>query len=745
MIEYYKFHNSMNVSQSQFLVICTGYTFPDYVRIRDILFSSGLFSVIREDDAKGAENQQDHDADIILTGWCAPFEDISQQIHHFRNIHPQAAIIRCIPDGTPDPERSSLISLFDGYFLLDPSSPSWGDNLIGIICQAIKFRRHPNSSSEMSQDIYRQIFEKNPVPIALTIPETGVFVDVNNSFLQTYGYQREEVIGKRSFDLNIFESQEEREEVIFSCTEHHPTRDMEVRVRTKDNQIITCLFSADIIYDQGRKLYLSAVKNISEQKRIENELKDKNRFIEEILSNINEGIVVYDTDLRYQVWNRYLEILSGIPATNILGKPAHDFSPDFKGDNVPLLLERSLQGVTSTSADVSFYIPETGKTGWVSIIYTPYRDSSGTIIGVIGSVRDISERKYAEDEIIAHEMLLRSIIDTIPVWIASLDTEGKITHANTAFSSSLGLEPDMIEGLLFKEINLRSQFEHHYALIKKALSGREVPFNEEREDPKSGHNKKYLRGRYSPLRDKDGTVHGVVCVIIDITDLKIAQNTIESINSKLNLLSSITRHDILNSLVGVLGYLTFAGEEKDPERLHAYIKKAHQTALLIQEEIEFTRDYQDLGVKDPIWQNVHDVFTVATKNLHFGDILVETSLKDLRVYADPLLERVIYNLVDNALRYGKTVTRISSYWHQEADHIIWAIEDNGDGIAEGMKDRIFRKGVGHNTGLGLFLTREILDITGLSITETGTEGEGARFEILIPDGLWQKMKIHDNT
>ncbi|PKL60064.1 MAG: histidine kinase, partial [Methanomicrobiales archaeon HGW-Methanomicrobiales-4] len=88
--------------------------------------------------------------------------------------------------------------------------------------------------------------------------------------------------------------------------------------------------------------------------------------------------------------------------------------------------------------------------------------------------------------------------------------------------------------------------------------------------------------------------------------------------------------------------------------------------------------------------------------------------------------------------YGDTITRISSSWYQNEEHVVWVFEDNGIGIPETMKDRIFKKGVGHNTGLGLFLIREILDITGIRICETGLEGKGARFEIIIPDGIWQK-------
>lgn len=78
---------------------------------------------------------------------------------------------------------------------------------------------------------------------------------------------------------------------------------------------------------------------------------------------------------------------------------------------------------------------------------------------------------------------------------------------------------------------------------------------------------------------------------------------IEILNKKLHLLSSITRHDILNSLTAVIGYLSCAEDENDPGHLNRFIKKSYQIVLLIKELIEFTRYYQDIWVIEPIWQN----------------------------------------------------------------------------------------------------------------------------------------------
>ena len=90
---------------------------------------------------------------------------------------------------------------------------------------------------------------------------------------------------------------------------------------------------------------------------------------------------------------------------------------------------------------------------------------------------------------------------------------------------------------------------------------------------------------------------------------------------------------------------------------------------------------------------------------------------------------MVYNLVENSIRHGKHLTTITLTSHKdEQDLIIW-YEDDGGGIPSDEKEKSFEKGFGKNTGLGLFLIREILSITGITIIETGEPGAGVRFEI----------------
>ena len=240
-----------------------------------------------------------------------------------------------------------------------------------------------------------------------------------------------------------------------------------------------------------------------------------------------------------------------------------------------------------------------------------------------------------------------------------------------------------------------------------------------------------------------GGYNGRLVMFRDVTENLKARQAIEMTNRKLNLLSSITRHDMLNKLTGLGGYIELAKSEKDEAVLKSYLSIMEKITLVFQEELEFTRDYQDLGVKAPVWQDVAVVIRGKAAYLSGRDIRVDIDIhpEGLEVYADLLLEKVFYNLIDNALRYGgerMTAIRVTS---REMDgSLILLFEDNGAGIPVEDKPRLFTKGFGKNTGLGLFLSREILSITGISITENGEPGKGARFEIAVPKGMYRPKK-----
>ena len=158
---------------------------------------------------------------------------------------------------------------------------------------------------------------------------------------------------------------------------------------------------------------------------------------------------------------------------------------------------------------------------------------------------------------------------------------------------------------------------------------------------------------------------------------------------------------------------------------------------VIQRQITFTKEYQEVGVHLPQWQNIRNLLGNVLQSFENSGITFSSEFENMEIYADPLLEKVFYNLIDNAIRYGVTLTTISIYPTISDKGLSLVFEDNGVGVEAAQKQEIFKRGVGKNTGMGLFLTAEILAITGITIEENGTFGKGARFEILIPNGTWR--------
>lgn len=217
-----------------------------------------------------------------------------------------------------------------------------------------------------------------------------------------------------------------------------------------------------------------------------------------------------------------------------------------------------------------------------------------------------------------------------------------------------------------------------------------------------------------------------------------SQKAFETANKKLHLLSNVTRHDIKNQLMGLLMFLELTRENTtDPETL-GFIAKEEIAVENIHLQIEFTKNYEDIGIKAPQWQNVAMQVKTLESLTNGIEIGVSPAMDGMEILADPLLEKVFIHLIDNSVRHGERVKHISlsSLQYNKGDIAI-VYDDDGVGVHEEDKKQIFEKGFGKHTGLGLFLCREILSITGITIKESGMYGKGARFEILVPQGKYR--------
>jgi Signal transduction histidine kinase len=150
-------------------------------------------------------------------------------------------------------------------------------------------------------------------------------------------------------------------------------------------------------------------------------------------------------------------------------------------------------------------------------------------------------------------------------------------------------------------------------------------------------------------------------------------------------------------------------------------------------QLSIAGTYKDLGRFPPEWIPVQQSLLAVLRPPGTEEIALRFWTERLMVYADPLIRDVLNHIVDNSLRHGKTTRNMVVTWQRSGDGLDIIFRDDGTGIPADFKEKIFEYDAGHS-GLGLFICRQILAVTGMTIIENGKEGEGARFVIHVPDG-----------
>ncbi|MFH0966288.1 MAG: histidine kinase N-terminal 7TM domain-containing protein, partial [Methanobacteriota archaeon] len=318
-----------------------------------------------------------------------------------------------------------------------------------------------------------------------------------------------------------------------------------------------------------------------------------------------------------------------------------------------------------------------------------------------------------------------SIFENLEEGIIVLDAHNRIIRINKKASILLEIEPDTVTG---DDLNSISSFLTSY---HDKLTGNS--YTNIRIESRIKNDEVSLLIDMYPVFDSSSRLQSRMIILRDITEITRTSQALSKAGEKLNLLNSITRHDILNQVAIISGYGSMMTEcIHDNTRCHTQLERINDASDSVKKLIKFTAEYQDLGISKPVWLHISDVVAKARNTLHPPDSVSLQINTDLILFADMLLEKVFFNLMDNSLRHGTSVTRIMISSYQVENGYVLVYEDNGGGVEPEYKKRIFSRGFGKNTGYGLFLVREILSITSITIHETGVYGSGVRFEMTIP-------------
>jgi PAS domain S-box-containing protein len=355
--------------------------------------------------------------------------------------------------------------------------------------------------------------------------------------------------------------------------------------------------------------------------------------------------------------------------------------------------------------------------------------------------RRISERTCKECDLLQkHESRFRDLADLLPQIVFELDENLKFTFFNwntiniTGYAfddlsrktsiSDIIRECDREEVRCFFARLVQDITSDHIECGIVAHDGREIPAI-----------------IYASPVIGEKRIAGIHGVIVDITEKIQLENALRVTNQKLNMMNSVTRHDVLNNVTGALGLCDMLAEMTTENEARGLLSDLRTQVVRIKDQILFTRDYQSVGVKAPQWQSLSMCIRDAAASIGRDSTRLVLPGTDAEIYADPFFSRVFYNLIDNSFRHGGTVRKISVETEIVPEgNLVIRYRDDGTGVPDAEKQIIFEQGYGRNTGFGLFIIREILGITGLSIRENGIFGSGVLFEITVPNAAWRRHK-----
>jgi PAS domain S-box-containing protein len=453
------------------------------------------------------------------------------------------------------------------------------NKIVGIV-RDISDRKNAEETIRKNEEKYRELVQ-NANSIILRMDSNGV-ITFFNEFAQTFfGYTEKEIIGRNVVGTIVpeIESTGRDLQAMINDVGEYPDKyvnNINENMNKNSERVWISWTNKASIDKAGRITDILCIGNdITDRKLAEDALKESNQFNREIIANANEGIIVYDKELRYVVWNHFMEELTGLTAAQIIGRKALELFPHLVEQKIDVLLHKALEGETVHSPDFTFFIKDTKKKGWASAAYGPQRNYQGNIIGVIGNVKDISGRKIMEEALhtaydktkqkvrertkdlsIKNEQLrkeiderirmenqvretegkFRDLVDLLPQLVFELDQKFTFTFANKYAFDVLGyFQKDLERGVTIQDVMIPDDIPRVLANIKESLDG----------------GKKFSGNTYTILKPdgttfpaivysspiiRDDKIVGLRGIVADITEQKKAADILRISEEKYRLL-----------------------------------------------------------------------------------------------------------------------------------------------------------------------------------------------------------------
>ncbi len=623
-----------------------------------------------------------------------------------------------------------------------------GDTLrILTLCRDITERRRVENALRESARWSRSLIAAIP-DFMLVLSRDGTCLDFKAESSEDLAIPPSEIIGKNIRDTGF--SDEQLELILGNIDRAMRTKEItEFEYKLAIHKEPKIWSARMVVMDADKVLVL--VRDITEQKLAEESLKNANRRLADIIEFLPDATFIIDKEKKIVAWNRAMEEMTGVEKKDIIGRDHLYSAVPFYGKPRPYIMDL-LDIDDSELASKYDYIKRTGnviysevfapalygnKGAYIFIAASPLYDGEGGIIGSIESIlRDITERKKAEEALRASEERYRALYRNNPTMFFTLDMEGAVVSVNEFGASQLGYSIDELEGRPVLNVFYGPDREKVAVKLEMCLEnpGRTYRwrFRKIRKDGSMLWVDEIARAVQSP----DGSLT-VLVVCNDVTEQKNAEEEKHRLEEQLRQaqkIESIGRltggiaHDFNNLLTAIMGNSSLALLDMSPhdplyDTLNEIHKAAVSAASLTNQLLAFSRkqiiEPQVLDINKAIREMQR-----MLKRIIGEDIALKTKLQDGigSVKIDPgQLEQIIINLVVNSRDAmqdgGDLIIETSShvlddgYCRIHADvhpgpYVRLSVSDTGSGMSDEVKEHLFEpffttKTPGKGTGLGL--------------------------------------------
>jgi PAS domain S-box-containing protein len=581
------------------------------------------------------------------------------------------------------------------------------------------------SDRKKAEALYKNVVRLSPDSV-LTVDSKGVITSCNDSAIKMMGFSKKEMIGKHFSRIGVIRVRDLPKFLkLFSSVLKGKVNDpIELPFCRKDGSLLIAEVRVGLLKENNKIIGIQAIsRDITDRKKQEQEFRESKQKFENLFRDNPEAAVYVDQNYCIADINPRFTKLFGYRLNEIRGKTLLNIIvPEDKVEEAKTLDEKAKKGHvyfdTLRKRKDGAFIP-------VSISAAPIKVEN-TVIGYVGLYKDIAAIKKAEAEMRESRRHFQTLFDLMADPVAIVDKKGKILEITQSAEEVTGFTKKELVGknflrtkiattkakaILIKNLAKRMMGMHMspYEVEMLTKDGRKLPYE-------VNATKIEYKGKAADL-----------VVFRDISERKKMQE-------KLHVVGRLTRHDVRNKLSAITGNVYLAKKKVTNYKALEHLSDVDSACKQIESIFEFARTYERLGVEKLVSIDVGKTFEKAISLFsNLSDVRLVNECQGLRLLADTLLMQLFYNLVDNSLRHGKRVSQIRFYYEEvDDDHLKLVYEDDGIGISKAEKQKIFEEGYGKHTGYGLYLIRKICEVYGWTISETGEQGKGVEFTIIVP-------------